>query len=64
MQGTNTERDSINKASICLKKLKETQVNLKTLGRINHGDSNKRDFLFGGIEQLIKISATIIKNKK
>ncbi|NKI31353.1 four helix bundle protein [Croceivirga thetidis] len=62
-QGTNTDRDYINKASICLKELKETRVNLKILKKLNYGDSTIEKLL-DEAEQLIKIIATIIRNKK
>ena len=63
-QGTNTNRDYINKASICLKELKESRVNLKILHKVEYGNSTKRDNLLDEVEQLIRIIATIIKNKK
>lgn len=63
-QGTNTERDYINKASICLKELKETRVNLKILKEIDYSNEKKGEMLLGEVEQLIRIIATIIKNKK
>ena len=62
-QGTNTKRDYINKAGISLKELKESRVNLKILAKINYGDHIKRTHLLDDVEQLIKIIATIIKNK-
>ncbi len=63
-QGTNSNRDYINKASICLKELKESRVNLKILHKVEYGNSGKRDNLLDEVEQLIRIIATIIKNKK
>ncbi|WP_396636357.1 four helix bundle protein [Maribacter sp. R77961] len=63
-QGTNTKRDYINKASICLKELKESRVNLKILHKVEYGITSKRDNLLDEVEQLIRIIATIIKNKK
>jgi four helix bundle protein len=63
-QGTNSDRDYINKASICLKELKESRVNLKVLNKIEYGSDEKRKELLDEVEQLIKIIATIIKNKK
>jgi four helix bundle protein len=63
-QGTNTSKDYINKASICLKELKESRVNLKILHKVDYGNTGKRENLLDEIEQLIRIIATIIKNKK
>lgn len=63
-QGTNTSRDYVNKASICLKELKESRVNLKILHEVAYGIDLKRTDLLDEIEQLIRIIATIIKNKK
>jgi len=63
-QGTNTKRDNINKLSLTLKELKESRVNLRILDKVNYGDSSKRELLLDEAEQLIKIVATIIKNKK
>lgn len=40
-QGTNSDRDYINKAGITLKELKESRVNLKILKRLDFGDSIK-----------------------
>jgi len=63
-QGTNTNRDYISKAGICLKELKESRVNLKILHKVEYGNANKRAILLDEAEQLIRIIATIIKNKK
>jgi len=63
-QGTNTNRDYIHKASICLKELKESRVNLKILAKAEYGDLKVIIELLDEVEQLIKIIATIIKNKK
>lgn len=60
-QGTNSDKDYINKAGICLK---EPMVNLKILVKVNYGDESNRTRLLDEVEQLIKIIATIIKNKK
>lgn len=38
-QGTNSDRDYINKASISLKELKESRVNLKILSKVAYGVS-------------------------
>ncbi len=63
-QGTNTDKDYINKAGISLKELKESRVNLKILAKVNYGNESKKTHLLDEVEQLIKIIATIIKNKK
>ncbi len=63
-QGTSSNKDYIHKASIVLKELKETRVNLKILSKVEYGDKEVRDRLLDEVEQLIKITATIIKNKK
>lgn len=62
-QGTNSDKDYINKASISLKELKESRVNLKILSKVNYGDATKRIELLDELEQRIRIIATIIKNK-
>ena len=63
-QGTTTVKDNIHKLSLSLKELKESRVNLRILAKVNYGESSRRDALLDEIEQLIKIIATIIKNKK
>ena len=62
-QGTNTDRDYVNKAGTSLKELKESRVNLKILKKLNYGNSSKNVCLLDEAEQLIRIIATIIKNK-
>ena len=63
MQGAQTDKDFKNKAAIALKELKESRMNLKILTRIKYGDKSIRISLLDETEQLIKIIATIIKNK-
>lgn len=63
-QGTNTVKDYINKASISLKELKESRVNLKILDKVEYGNNLNRTKMLNEVEELIKILATIIKNKK
>lgn len=63
-QGTNTVKDNIHKLSISLKELKESRVNLRILDKVSYGESSNRTHLLDEVEQLIKIVATIIKNKK
>ena len=62
-QGTNSSRDYINKASICLKELKESRVNLRILQEVDYGKVEKRTNLLDELEQLIRIIATIIKSR-
>ncbi|MDO6808225.1 four helix bundle protein [Zobellia galactanivorans] len=63
-QGTHTSKDYVHKASICLKELKESRVNLKILNKIEYGNEAKRNLLTDEAQQLIKIIAAIIRNKK
>ncbi|MGI9550742.1 MAG: four helix bundle protein [Aurantibacter sp.] len=63
-QGTNSDRDYANKAGISLKELKESRVNLKIPKKVKYGNISKIPPLLDEVEQLIKIIATIIKNKK
>lgn len=64
MQGAQSDKDFKNKAAISLKELKESRINLKILSKIDYGNGPKRIALLNEVEQLIKIVATIIKNKK
>lgn len=64
MQGAQTDRDFRHKATISLKELKESRINLKILSKIKYGRESERSKLLDEVEQLIKIIATIIKNKK
>ena len=59
-----SDKDYINKVSITLKELKESRVNLKILDRVKYGDNSMRSKLLNEVEQLVRIIATIIKNKK
>lgn len=63
MQGAQSDRDFKNKATISLKELKESRINLKILSKIEYGEDNVRTALLDEVEELIKIVATIIKNK-
>ena len=63
-QGTNTIKDQINKLSLTLKELKESRVNLKILDKVKYGNQERRLILLDEVEQLVKIIATIVKNKK
>ena len=62
-QGTITTKDYINKASICLKELRETEVNLKIMKHVKYANESREELLEECIE-LIKIAHTIIKNKQ
>ena len=64
MQGSNTSNDFINKASLSLKELKESRINLKILDRVDYGNTNMRKNLINEVDQLTRIIATIINNKK
>ena len=63
-QGANTIKDQINKLSLSLKELKESRVNMRILAKVHYGDGPRLDILLNEVEQLIKIIATIIKNKR
>lgn len=54
-QGTQTTKDYISKASIVLKELKETRVNLKIVSKLNYGNQNELLRLLNETEELIKI---------
>lgn len=62
-QGTFTSKDYVNKASICLKELKESRVNLKIMGKLELAALDKAVGLETECEELIAIVATLIKNK-
>ncbi|MEM8846288.1 MAG: four helix bundle protein [Bacteroidota bacterium] len=62
-QGTTTPKDYRFKASLVLKELKESRVNLKILSKINYGPKHIKDHLLDEVEQLVRIISTIIKNK-
>lgn len=63
-QGTNTTSDFIHKVSLVLKELKESRVILKILTRLELGSISIRESLLKESEELIAISATMIKNRK
>ncbi|SNY94878.1 four helix bundle protein [Flagellimonas pacifica] len=62
-QGTITNKDYRFKASLVLKELKESRVNLRILDKISYGSEQIKHNLLDEIEQLVKIISTIIKNK-
>jgi four helix bundle protein len=49
-QGTNTNRDYINKAGISPKELEESKVNLKIFNNIEYGKATKRGNLLDEVE--------------
>ena len=61
-QGTLSKRDYVHKASISLKELKESHVNLRILEYLDITDSKLEKLLIENVE-LIKILRTIIRNK-
>ena len=63
-QGANTDKDYIHRATICLSELKESRVNLKVLDKLGYGNQSTRNKLLDEAEELARIIATIIKNKK
>jgi len=63
-QGTNTNKDFVYRATITLRELKESRVSLKILKKINYGNEGVCIGLLDEVEQLIKITATVIKRKK
>lgn len=63
MQGAQSERDAKNEAILSLEELKESRMNLRILTKIEYGITRIREELLDEVEQLIKIIATIIKNK-
>ncbi len=62
-QGASSSKDYLHKASIVLKELKETDVNLKIMRHVNYG-GEERDRLQQECIELIKIIRTIIRNRK
>ena len=63
-QGAQTVKDKIFKLSLSLKELKESRVSLKMLNMLQFENAGERDSLLNEVEQLIKIIATIKKNKR
>jgi four helix bundle protein len=63
-QGTVTDSGFIHKMSFLLKELKETSVALKVLDYVEYGDDVKRQELLEEAEELCRISAKMIINKK
>ena len=63
-QGTASIKDKVYKLTLSLKELKESRVNLKIINKVGYGNEADCKALLYEVEQLIKIIATIIKNKK
>jgi four helix bundle protein len=63
-QGTETDKDFVHKMSIVLKELKETRVAFKITLYVKFGDQEKLNLLFIECEELIRICASRIKNRK
>ncbi len=63
-QGTNSTKNYIHKASLTIKELKESRVNLKILAKVQFGKKEKRATILDEVEQLIRIISSIINNKK
>lgn len=61
--GAQTDRDALNKASIVLKELKETRINLKILYQLNV-DRPTIKTLLDETEQLVSITSSLIKKRK
>jgi four helix bundle protein len=62
-QGANTNKDFVHKASIVLKELKESRINLKISLKMFEKNSNQILELKNECEQLAAIIATMIKNR-
>lgn len=62
-QGTKYKRDYAYRSTICLRELKESRVNLRILDKLEYGKYEQRTYLLNEVDQLIRIIATIIKNK-
>ena len=63
-QGAQTGKDKAFKLAIALKELKESRMNLRILKKVKYGNVDQVNILLDEVEQLIKILATIIRNKK
>jgi four helix bundle protein len=62
-QGVNANKDFVHKASIVLKELKESRINLKISLKMFEKNSNQILELKNECEQLAAIIATMIKNR-
>ncbi len=61
-QGSASKKDYLHRATIALKELKETEINLRIMKHIKFGGDERSKLQKENIE-LIKILRTIIKNK-
>lgn len=62
-QGAFTTKDYLNKLTIALKELRETEVNLRIMQHIAFGGDEREKLQKENVE-LIKILTTIIKNRR
>jgi len=62
-QGSFSVKDYLNKLTIALKELRETEVNLRIMNHIEFGGKTRERLQKENIE-LIKILTTIIKNRR
>jgi len=62
-QSASSDKDYINKVSIALKELRETEVNLKIMKHIAIGSEDREKLMQENVE-LIKILSTLIKNRR
>lgn len=63
-QRTNTLKDYISRDTIVIRELKESRVNLRIFTKARYGINAMLEQLLDETEQLVKIIATIIINKK
>ena len=63
-QGSRSSKDYIHKTTICLKELKESRVIMKILRKVNYAGMEYFLSLLNEVEELIRIMATINKNRK
>lgn len=62
--GADTSKDKINKLSICLKELRESETNLNIQSKANLNVSVEMENLKNEVDQLIRIVVTRIRNLK
>ena len=63
-QGAVSDKDFVNKVSICLKELRESQVNLKIIKLKPMADIEVVEPALDECSQLVAIFTTIVKNKR
>jgi len=54
-QGANTNKDYVHRATICLRELKESRVNLKVLNRLDYGDDKERTKLLDEVDNSLRL---------